>query len=223
MRVTERDDGAIMAPPIEPPADGPPPEIGLTGARFGGSPRRKRRWTARRDDAPDPVPPSTGPSGQVGVSGARFSGAPLEDDEQAAERQGPVADDAYGPGYPVTVPPVPEMPAVQSSLSVVRPYVLTRGRTRPRIDLAIEALVSAVPGSAPAHESIEHARIRELTTSPRSVAEVAALMAVPLGVARVLLADLAEAGGVRVHSTADAGNGPDLTLMQRVLSGLRRL
>jgi hypothetical protein len=57
------------------------------------------------------------------------------------------------------------------------------------------------------------------------VAEVAALLAIPLGVARVLLGDMAGLGLVIVHQTASSTGkgGPDLALMERVLSGLRRL
>ncbi len=46
----------------------------------------------------------------------------------------------------------------------------------------------------------------------------------PLGVARVVLGDLAAAGSVAVHRTvgsADAAS--DVALMQRVLAGLHRL
>ena len=53
---------------------------------------------------------------------------------------------------------------------------------------------------------------------------MAALIGVPLGVARVLIADLAETGVVTVHKSAPSGDGePDLALLERVLSGLRRL
>ena len=56
------------------------------------------------------------------------------------------------------------------------------------------------------------------------MAEVAALLSLPLGVARVVLGDMAGLGVVTVHQTASsAGSGPDLALMERVLSGLRRL
>jgi hypothetical protein len=49
-------------------------------------------------------------------------------------------------------------------------------------------------------------------------------MSLPLGVARVLLGDMAGLGVVNVHQTASsAGSVPDLALMERVLSGLRRL
>ncbi|HWR46074.1 MAG TPA: DUF742 domain-containing protein, partial [Pseudonocardiaceae bacterium] len=72
----------------------------------------------------------------------------------------------------------------------VRPYTWTRGRTRPLQDLAVETLVSTSDEGrdVPAICSAEHAAIAELCADIRSVAEVAALLALPLGVARVLLA-----------------------------------
>ena len=71
---------------------------------------------------------------------------------------------------------------------------------------------------------VEHRAVAELCEQTRSVAEVAALLSVPLGVARVLLGDMAGLGVVTVHQNASsAGNTPDLALMERVLSGLRRL
>ena len=63
---------------------------------------------------------------------------------------------------------------------------------------------------------------RALCASPRSVAEIAALLEIPLGVARVLVGDLAQDGAVVVHGTSGP-DGPDATFMQRVLDGLRRL
>ncbi|GAA1217430.1 DUF742 domain-containing protein [Pseudonocardia alaniniphila] len=110
--------------------------------------------------------------------------------------------------------------------AAVRPYAWTRGRTKASIDLAIETLVST---SQRGRDQIgllqvEHRTVAELCEQVRSVAEVAALMSLPLGVARVLLSDMAGLGMVTVHQTASsAGNMPDLALMERVLSGLRRL
>jgi hypothetical protein len=122
---------------------------------------------------------------------------------------------------------VPDNPAAtgegaEVGSSIVRPYVFTRGRTRPQFELSVEALVSAVPSPHARRLGGEHDAVLDLCREPRSVAEVAALLAVPLGVARVLVGDLAAEGVVAVHRTADAG-GPDLALMERVLSGLRRL
>jgi hypothetical protein len=55
------------------------------------------------------------------------------------------------------------------------------------------------------------------------VAEISALLRIPLGVVRVLISDMATEGLVRVHQPQlDAGK-PDINLLERVLSGLRRL
>lgn len=113
-----------------------------------------------------------------------------------------------------------------SSASAVRPYTWTRGRTKSGFDLAIETLVSTSKRGRDQMGllQVEHRAVAELCEQARSVAEVAALLSVPLGVARVLLGDMAGLGLVTVHQTASkAGNAPDLALMERVLSGLRRL
>lgn len=113
-----------------------------------------------------------------------------------------------------------------ASASVVRPYTWTGGRTSPVVELAMETLVSTTEHG---HEmavltSSEHRAITELCSAPRSVAEVAALLSLPLGVIRVLLADMVEIGLVLVHrSTYGSDDTPAMALMERVLSGLRRL
>ncbi|WP_369794441.1 DUF742 domain-containing protein [Kutzneria sp. 744] len=56
------------------------------------------------------------------------------------------------------------------------------------------------------------------------MAEIAALLSIPLGVSKVLVGDMAGLGLVFVHAADTAGDGvPNLGLMERVLSGLRRL
>ena len=57
----------------------------------------------------------------------------------------------------------------------------------------------------------------------RSVAEISAVLRLPLGVARILIADMAVDGLVRVHQTNHADGRPNLNLLERVLSGLRQL
>ncbi|MEU9604562.1 DUF742 domain-containing protein [Streptomyces sp. NPDC048057] len=109
---------------------------------------------------------------------------------------------------------------------LVRPYAMTGGRTRPRYQLAIEALVSTTADpSLLAGLLPEHQRICHLCREVKSVAEVSALLSMPLGVARILVADLAEAGMVAIHQpgSGDASGTPDVTLLERVLSGLRKL
>src|SRR5207248_2406403 len=81
--------------------------------------------------------------------------------------------------------------------TLVRPYVLTRGRTQSKRRLAIEALVSTRADGRwnVARLSGEFRSVRTFCCRPRSVAEVAATLCVPLGVVRVL----SEAA----HSVAD--------------------
>jgi hypothetical protein len=110
--------------------------------------------------------------------------------------------------------------------SIVRPYSWTRGRTRPVQDLAVETLVSTshLDPSAAGAAAAEHHSIVVLCARPHSVAEVAALLSLPLGVARVLLADMIDTGWVQVHHNPSLnGCRPDLTLLQRVRDGLYRL
>jgi len=108
----------------------------------------------------------------------------------------------------------------------VRSYTWTRRRTRPVYELAMEALVSTTARGrdVTALSSVKHRAVAELCRGPRSVAEVAALLALPLGVARILLGDMADNGLVMVHRTATgSGTVPESGFMERVLSGLRRL
>ncbi|WP_245812029.1 DUF742 domain-containing protein [Actinophytocola xinjiangensis] len=110
--------------------------------------------------------------------------------------------------------------------AIVRPYAWTRGRTKSTVDLRIEVMVSTseLGEDIDALPQIEHRSVAELCAEPRSVAEVATMLAVPLGVAKVLLGDMAGLGLVIVHKTATGGaNKAHLRLMERVLSGLRRL
>lgn len=108
---------------------------------------------------------------------------------------------------------------------LVRPYAVTGGRTRSRRELAIEALVTTT--SAGEHMEFystpERRQISSLCREVRSVAEIAALLSIPLGVARVLVGDLADEGLVRVHQPANQQDHPDLALLEKVLSGLRKL
>ncbi|MET8627476.1 DUF742 domain-containing protein [Kitasatospora sp. NPDC004669] len=136
---------------------------------------------------------------------------------------------APAPGYQPAQEPghVEEFEDEPDSGPLIRPFAMTGGRTRPRYELALEALVSAdVDPQRLATLLPEHQRICTLCTEVKSVAEVSALLSLPLGVARILVADLAEAGLVAIHQPAsggESGNQPDVTLLERVLSGLRKL
>jgi hypothetical protein len=109
---------------------------------------------------------------------------------------------------------------------VVRPYAITGGRARPRHDdLEVEALVSSSARSdlAP-YLSYERRTIIRLCQEVQSVAEISARLEMPLGVARVMIADMADEGLVTIHRPSELiGSHPDLSLLERVLYGLRNI
>jgi Protein of unknown function (DUF742) len=116
--------------------------------------------------------------------------------------------------------------------SRVRPYSLTGGRTRVEHVLLVETFVAAIeapeerrelPRRGSSRVMPEMRAIVELCRRMRTVAEVAALLKMPLGVVRVLLSDLADQGKIRVYGAGHGTEQPDRALLERVLSGLRRL
>jgi hypothetical protein len=86
----------------------------------------------------------------------------------------------------------------------LRPFILTEGRTHPLQDgLRIETQVVATPAALSAPLRHERRRIVELCQRSLSIAEVAAGLGVPLGVARVLVADLATENLVTLREPAE--------------------
>jgi hypothetical protein len=110
------------------------------------------------------------------------------------------------PEYIASIP----TPYEDGDLQLLRPYAMTGGRTRSRYHLSIESLVTTTPrqdqfvGLLP-----EHARICYLCLETKSVAEISAILSIPLGVARILVADLSEAGYVSVNDPNAAAKGTD--------------
>ncbi|MFF3391600.1 DUF742 domain-containing protein [Streptomyces sp. NPDC002669] len=115
----------------------------------------------------------------------------------------------------------------------VRPYSLTGGRTRFGHVLLVETFVAALEapeerrelpqGNGSARLMPELRAIVEICRRMRTVAEISALLKMPLGVVRVLLSDLADQGKIRVYGTGHGTGQPDRALLERVLNGLRRL
>ncbi|WP_335935666.1 DUF742 domain-containing protein [Streptomyces sp. PTD5-9] len=114
----------------------------------------------------------------------------------------------------------------------VRPYSLTGGRTRFGHVLLVETFVAALEAPEERRELTNGTRPRlmpelqaivELCRRMRTVAEISALLKMPLGVVRVLLSDLADQGKIRVYGTGHGAGQPDRALLERVLDGLRRL
>lgn len=116
-----------------------------------------------------------------------------------------------------------------SELSRVRPPAMASGRPHPRMHPPIEALTLSIEAlvrseNRPSWEvgiyTTEYRSVFETCQAWRSVAEVAAMCGFPLGVARVLVANMAGEGLLRIHQNQSR---PDLALLERLLEGLKRL
>lgn len=114
----------------------------------------------------------------------------------------------------------------------VRPYAVTGGRVRAAMsDLAIEALVEALPAAAQARglPPEKRAILQHAGHTFVSIAELSALLRLPIGVVRVLVTDLAEAQVLRVHASTPVGvhtgQSPALSLsvLESVLNGISAL
>lgn len=224
--------------------------VGQTGARFGGTAGRRSRAAVEPSEQDDAA--TTGVRLPSILSRWRRNleeqdHEPQDPEQQAAEATGiqPPAQQAelLDVAQPEVTPPVPEPDCAdvegadeverpdeaawgtsKETYDLVRPYSWTQGRTASTIALAVETLVSATGRPPDPVAGPEHRKILGLCAAPRSVAELAAMMSMPLGVVRVLLGDLAAAGSVAVHRTVGSADAaPDVALMQRVLAGLQRL
>jgi hypothetical protein len=111
--------------------------------------------------------------------------------------------------------------------NLVRPYTLTAGRTDTTVELPVEAPIQALPSAGHRHwpSGDVRGRICRLCADSPSVAEISALLDLPLGVARVLVGDLVTAGYLRVQTTLTDRSTPDerRDLIGRTLRGLRAL
>ena len=106
----------------------------------------------------------------------------------------------------------------------VRPYVITSGRTPSGPAMPLESLVRTTERGETAPAAYEAARILALCRRPQSVAELSAHLGVPVGVVRVLVADLITA------ELLTTGAGPtvrdlaaDPTFLERLMLGVAAL
>ncbi|MGF7236975.1 MAG: DUF742 domain-containing protein [Frankia sp.] len=109
---------------------------------------------------------------------------------------------------------------------VVRPYAVTGGRTRSSNNtLELVALLRTTERGfslVGALEPEQHS-IAMLCRRVQSIAEVSARLQLPIGVTRVLVGDMIEAGLVSVHRPDRPTQRPATALMERVLNGLQTL
>ena len=85
-------------------------------------------------------------------------------------------------------------------------------------------MVAATPAGRDKASSLppEQRGIVELCAHPQSVAELGARLAAPLGVLRVLVADLADDDLVEVHE-AEADLADDVQLLERLIARVRTI
>ncbi len=129
----------------------------------------------------------------------------------------------------------------------MRPYAMTRGRTRSSAKEAQLDLIALViadrtrrPGADGAdgavRDAVEIDPLADRTLAPEhveivtlcrrsslSVAELAAELDLPVGVVRVLIGDLMEAELVRVTRPVPPAELPDESILREVINGLRAL
>ena len=106
---------------------------------------------------------------------------------------------------------------------LIRPYAMTGGRTLVETEIGLETQIQA---STRASQHLgayrwEAAQLIELAQTPMALVEAAARMQIPIGVARVLVADLVADGVMVVHAPAKTQNFA--SLLERVLDGVRSL
>ena len=113
---------------------------------------------------------------------------------------------------------------------VVRPYAVTGGRTEPDGEvLDLIAVVVATGTGEPADDdpqrrTPEHRKILARCQQQATVADIASETALPLGVVRVLLADLILDGAVTVmRHRPPRAQLPGNDVLQEILNGLRAL
>ena len=134
----------------------------------------------------------------------------------AHPRHGADSPTRSGGGQPSEVSAAAEMAAD----AFIRPFIVTGGRTQPLHDgLRVETLIYALPAALSAPVHFERRRIIEICQSPRSVAEIASALAMPLGVAKVLVGDLITSDLVSYQKAIDT----PIHLIERILDRVRAL
>ncbi|HVR34064.1 MAG TPA: DUF742 domain-containing protein [Acidimicrobiia bacterium] len=109
----------------------------------------------------------------------------------------------------------------------VRPYAITGGRTDIDIDIDLETQIEATPRGVASQSRYrwEAAQVIDACRRPVALVEVAASLSLPVGVVRVVVADLEKDGAVGVHRPVelDLGSASYTELLEKVLEGIRSL
>jgi hypothetical protein len=109
---------------------------------------------------------------------------------------------------------------------VVRPYALTQGRTRhagESFDLVASVMTTHAAIADPSSLAPEYVSVLQLARAPTTVADIASDVDLPLGVVRIILADLRELGLVAIRTPVVMAERIDKHTLREVLNGLRGL
>jgi hypothetical protein len=109
---------------------------------------------------------------------------------------------------------------------VVRPYALTQGRTRhagESFDLVATVIATRAAATDLGSLAPEHISVLRLARAPTTVADIASDVDLPLGVVRIILADLRELGLVAIRTPVVMAERIDKHTLREVLNGLRGL
>src|ERR1700722_6791388 len=133
----------------------------------------------------------------------------------------------HHPGRVITVPAGDRWRG-RTSGPVVRPYAVTGGRTEPAegevLDLIAVVVATGLPPAPEAERSSpEHRRLLALCEQQVTVADLAADTELPVGVVRVLIADLTQQGAVPVVRQRPTDKRSEKNVLQEILDGLRAL
>ena len=106
---------------------------------------------------------------------------------------------------------------------LIRPYAMIGGRTTAETEISLEAQIQATTRASHHLGAYrwEAAKVVELVQSPMALIEIAARLQIPIGVARVLVADLVSDGAVVLHIPQKTQSFA--SLLERVLDGVRNL
>jgi hypothetical protein len=110
-------------------------------------------------------------------------------------------------------------------VTLLRPYLLTSGRSQPvdrTIEIEAQVATSRLGEASSTNLTFERRDIVSLCRRSMSVAEVAAMLKLHIGVARVLVADLAALGYVVIRRP-EAELPQDLRMIERVIRGLEAI
>jgi hypothetical protein len=143
---------------------------------------------------------------------------------------------------PSDVPGAPRGPGRERWLDaaagpIVRPYAVTRGRTRPSgepLDIVAILVATGRPPPEPGRLSRQQRGLLALCRRPHALADLASDLNLPFGVIRVLAGDLIDSGLVEVQRWAAPAEPfspsaqyvqphTDPNLLRRVLDELRAL